>query len=234
MNQSRTEGEAGAMLSRRPPGAGLASVSPRKHVGIGGSTCFRGGTGITCSQAVAAKAWHSVLVAICWAFVGGFAHAHGLEGEAVVLPGWQVQVESWFETGDAAGGARVEVFRGNGSLLTDGKLNDQGIWLFSYREVEPLRIVIRAGGGHRKEVQLSSEKLIRQGVCAVAACLTPSPSPVLAVALLVPVEGRVPSPAPDSVARRESGPQWTRLFIGVVALLAVATAAIQWRRSKAK
>lgn len=170
---------------------------------------------------------------LCWAFAGGFAHAHGLEGEAVVRPGWQVQVESWFETEEAAAGARVEVFRANGSLLTEGKLNDQGIWLFSYREVEPLRIVIRAGGGHRKEVQLSAEKLSRQSVCAVVACVTPSPSPALAVALLVPVENRASSAAPESVARREAGPQWTRLFIGVVALLAVATAAWQWRRSKA-
>jgi nickel transport protein len=171
---------------------------------------------------------------LCWAFAGGFAHAHGLEGEVVVRPGWQVQVESWFETGDAAGGARVEVFRANGSLLTEGKLNDQGIWLFSYREFEPLRIVIRAGGGHRKEVQLSAEKLIRQGVCSVVACVTPVPSPGLAAALLVPVESRVASPAPESVVRRESGTQWTRLLIGVGALLAVATVAIQWRRSKAR
>lgn len=172
-----------------------------------------------------------LLTAGCWASVASLAHAHGLEGEAVLRPGWQVQVESWYETGDAPAGARVEVFRANGSMLTEGKLNDQGIWLFSLREIEPLRIVIRAGGGHRKDISLTADALLRQGACTVVAAL---PSPALAAALLTPAEGRAASPAPESVVQRAAGPQWTKLFIGVVALLAVATAAVQWRKLRTR
>ncbi|MBL8794262.1 MAG: hypothetical protein JNM56_10170 [Planctomycetia bacterium] len=172
-----------------------------------------------------------LLTAGLWLGTGGLAHAHGLEGEAVLRPGWQVQVESWYETGDAPAGARVEVLRQNGSLLTEGKLNDQGIWLFSLKEIEPLRIVIRAGGGHRKDISLTADALLRQGACTVVAAL---PSPALAAALLVPAEGRASSPVTESVVPRAAGPQWTKLFIGVVALLAVATVAVQWRKMRSR
>ena len=39
--------ESGAMLGRRPPTNGLASVPPPKHGSAGDSTCLGGGTDIT-------------------------------------------------------------------------------------------------------------------------------------------------------------------------------------------
>lgn len=169
-----------------------------------------------------------------WLLTCESAQAHNLEAEATLRPGWQIQVESWYETGDAPAGARVEVYRAGGELLTEGRLNEHGLWLFSYRQLEPLRIVIRAGGGHRAELQLTAEKLTRYSACSLAACLTPTPSPWLAAALLVPACDRLPSPAPEAVTRRNAGTQWKNLLIGVLALLAVATVAWQWQRSRAQ
>ena len=56
----------------------------------------------------------------------GQARAHRLEAEYRVLPGNKVQVESWFDlTGDSPRGAQVKVYRADGQLLTDGKLDEQ-------------------------------------------------------------------------------------------------------------
>ena len=41
-----------------------------------------------------------LLAGVTVAFVAGPAHAHRLEAEYRILPDGQVQVESWFETGD--------------------------------------------------------------------------------------------------------------------------------------
>jgi nickel transport protein len=86
----------------------------------------------------------------------GAARAHRLEVEATVLPGQQkVRIESWFDlSGDSAMGAKVEVFRPDGRLLTQGRLNDQGIFAFAFEKLEPLRVIVSAGAGHRKELTI--------------------------------------------------------------------------------
>src|SRR5262249_31919876 len=63
------------------------------------------------------------------------AHAHRLEAQAAIRPWGQIQVESWFEGGESAEGARIAVYCGNGKLLTEGRINDKGIFLFAYSDV---------------------------------------------------------------------------------------------------
>jgi nickel transport protein len=83
----------------------------------------------------------------------GTARAHRLEAEYRLLPSGRVQVESWFDlTGDSPQGATVQVFRTDGELLIEGKLDDKGLFSFQPRGAEALRVVVSAGAGHRKEL----------------------------------------------------------------------------------
>ncbi len=77
-----------------------------------------------------------------------------------------MQVESWFETGDAPRGARVRVYRADGSLLfpEPGTVDDKGIYVFDYDKAERLRVVISAGQGHRKELMIPAAELMAPGV----------------------------------------------------------------------
>jgi nickel transport protein len=90
----------------------------------------------------------------------GPAKAHRLEAEYRVLPGDKVQVESWFDlTGESPVGAKVTVYRAGGDILTEGKLDEKGLFVFRYTRSEPLRIVIAAGAGHRKEIEIPAARL---------------------------------------------------------------------------
>lgn len=93
-------------------------------------------------------------------FFSGRADAHRLEAEYRVLPGGRVRIESWFDlTGDSPHGASVKVYRPDNTILTEGRLDDQGQFVFPYGKAEDLRVVIAAGAGHSKELTIPSGKL---------------------------------------------------------------------------
>jgi len=95
-------------------------------------------------------------VAVC----AGKARAHRLEVDYKVRPGQKVQVESWFDlTSKPPRAARIQVFRDNGELLTEGVADDQGIFMFEYARAETLRVVVSAGAGHRAEIQIPANRL---------------------------------------------------------------------------
>jgi cobalt/nickel transport system permease protein len=86
------------------------------------------------------------------------AQAHRLDADYRVRPDGKVQVESWFDVGGKApAGAKVQVFRQSGELLTDGSLNEQGVFVFELKEAEELRVVVYAGAGHRAEFAIAKE-----------------------------------------------------------------------------
>jgi nickel transport protein len=93
------------------------------------------------------------------------ARAHRLEGEYRVLPGRKVQVEAWFETGEAAKGAKVRIYRADGSPLFSepGELDARGEYIFPYEKAENLKVVISAGEGHRKELTIPAAELSGPG-----------------------------------------------------------------------
>ena len=75
-----------------------------------------------------------------------------LEADYRVRSDGQVQVESWFSEGDKApAGAKIQVFRANGDVLTQGTVDEKGIFVFAPKVAEDLRIVVSAGAGHRAE-----------------------------------------------------------------------------------
>jgi ABC-type Co2+ transport system permease subunit len=86
--------------------------------------------------------------------------AHRLEGEYKVLPNREVLIESWFDqTDNPPKGARVVVTRSDGSVLTEGQMDDKGLFHFHYTDAEPLKVLISAGGGHTKEIVIPVQAL---------------------------------------------------------------------------
>lgn len=88
------------------------------------------------------------------------ARAHRLKAECHVLPDNRVQVDGWYDTtGQPAEGAAVEVFCADLRVLARGKLDAQGLFVFTLAGNGPLRIVINDGQGHAAELQLSEAAL---------------------------------------------------------------------------
>jgi nickel transport protein len=163
--------------------------------------------------------------------------AHRLDAQCFVRPGWKVQVESWFETGDSPRGAHVQVFGADGQLLTEGKLDSQGIFVFPFPAAESLRVVVLAGGGHRAEVKVPATELSRMATCTCVAALAPGPWPLRASLLVVPMRqaGELPSTAQEAMekplADRSASFPITGAVTGVGFLLAVAVI-FSWRTAR--
>jgi nickel transport protein len=151
----------------------------------------------------------------------GKAWAHRLEAEASVLPGQQkVQVESWFDlTAQPARGAKVQVFRPDGQLLSEGRLDDQGVFIFPFDKVEMLRVVVSAGAGHRKELTIPETEL-RKGLPAGT---TESSAPAL-----VDSSPSTPRPHADRSARVSA----KDVLVGFGFLLAVAAFVLSVRNAR--
>jgi nickel transport protein len=158
------------------------------------------------------------------------AHAHRLEAEATVRPFGIVQVESWFETGDIPKSARVGVYRADGSRLTEGKVDANGYFVFKYASVEPLRVVVDAGAGHRAEFPIKTRDLVEAAVGSWAACAIPTGTSSCVTAALLHEPGEGPAPTPVPTAEHPTGPQYGKLALGVGLLLTVAAGAMFFRK----
>src|SRR5260370_14641044 len=80
--------------------------------------------------------------------------AHRLEGDAQAKKIQKVKIESWFDLGGIPSGARVQVFRkSDGQLLLERPLDENGRLTF-FADWEPLHVVISAGDGHQKELDV--------------------------------------------------------------------------------
>jgi hypothetical protein len=84
--------------------------------------------------------------------------AHRLEAEARAKTVRKIQVESWFETGETPRNAKVEVFAADDQLLTEGRLSEEGTFAF-FADGGPLRVVVSAGDGHVKTLQIPAANL---------------------------------------------------------------------------
>jgi hypothetical protein len=85
------------------------------------------------------------------------AWGHRLEGEAQSKKVQKVKIESWFDLGGIPSGARVEVFRkSDGQLLLERSLDENGRLTF-FADWEPLHVVISAGDGHQKEIDVEPD-----------------------------------------------------------------------------
>jgi hypothetical protein len=190
----------------------------------------------------------ALLALVVILLASGSARAHRLQADYTVRPGWRVQVESWFETRESPPAARVQVFRPGGQLLTEGRLNDEGVFVFPFTEVETLRVVVSARDGHRAEVKVPAAALARHAVCSAVACLPAEPISLLRVPALLPLPGgtgAVPAAAVKGNPPPEGGntsfpPEADRnspfpikdVIVGVGFLLAVAAFLLSVRNAR--
>jgi nickel transport protein len=161
---------------------------------------------------------HSILLSALLSALGaaGEAQAHRLNAQAFLLPNRKVQIESWFSSGDAAKGAKVEVFRPDGQLLTQGLLDDQGVFVFSYEAPQAFKVVISAGPEHRKELAISPADL--------APALEPAADAV------APIKEISRGPVP--LAERSSGVSVKDVILGITFLLALAAFWLSLRNTR--
>jgi len=96
----------------------------------------------------------SLFAASAWP---GSAWGHRLEGDAQAKKIQKVKIESWFDLGGVPIGAQVRVFRKfDGQLLLERTLDETGKLTF-FADWEPLHVVISAGDGHQKELDIQPE-----------------------------------------------------------------------------
>jgi hypothetical protein len=95
------------------------------------------------------------------------AWAHRLEAEAKTKKVQKVKIESWFDLGGVPAGARVQVLRKiDDQLLLERTLDENGRFTF-YADNEPLRVLISAGDGHQKEIEIQPEADVTSPLPAV-------------------------------------------------------------------
>jgi hypothetical protein len=104
------------------------------------------------------SAWLIPSAFLALLFVAAPVQAHRLEAEARAKIVRKIQVESWFETGETPRNAKVEVFAADDQLLTEGRLSEAGTFAF-FAEGGPLRVVVSAGDGHVKTLQIPAANL---------------------------------------------------------------------------
>lgn len=151
------------------------------------------------------------------------ARAHRLDAQAFLLPDHQVQIQSWFDNGNVPRGAKVQVFQAKGQLLAEGQLDEKGYFVFSFAAAEPLRVVVSAGAGHRKELTLAAvdlEPIVGAGVQA------PADSPTKDQATSTPV------PLPDRSPEAAIRDRVKDVLIGVGFLLALAAFFLSLRNAR--
>jgi hypothetical protein len=150
----------------------------------------------------------------------GDARAHRLEADYRVLPGRRIQIESWFDlTGESPKGAAVQVYRPAGQLLTEGRLSEKGVFVFSYTQAERLKVVVSAGAGHRKELEIPEAELAR-GAMASRDQVNATP------------RAEQPDPDPMPLADRSTRVSLKDVLMGVGFLLALAAFALSVRNAR--
>jgi cobalt/nickel transport system permease protein len=163
-----------------------------------------------------------LLAVLCTLLSAAPARAHRLEAEAKVLPGGQVRVESWFDlTGDSPKGAKVEVLRPDGTTLTKGELDDQGMFVFRIAKAEALKVVVSAGAGHRKEFVIPQAELEQAGADPKGLAGADSAGPAVA-----------PSVTPTPSADRSSRVNVKDVLVGVGFVLAAAAFVLSLRNAR--
>ncbi len=160
-----------------------------------------------------------LLAVLCVLWAATPAQAHRLDADYRVRPDGKVQVESWFDVGGKApAGAKVQVFRPDGELLTEGSLDEQGIFVFAPKETEDLKVVVSAGAGHRAEFVVPRAKLLQ------APTETPKPDDAKA--------DDAPSPAPTPMIAHTSQLAVKDVVTGFAFLLGLAAFVLSLRNMR--
>jgi cobalt/nickel transport system permease protein len=143
------------------------------------------------------------------------AFAHRLEAEHKILPDKRIVIESWFDlTGDAAHGAKVRVTRPDGSVVAEGEIDAKGLFVFPFEKAETLKVVVNAGMGHAKELQIPESELSNAG----AANTEP--------------QAPTPAPPPEPTADRSSKFQFRDILIALAFIFGLAAFVLSLRHGR--
>jgi cobalt/nickel transport system permease protein len=166
-----------------------------------------------------------VLLALgCGLLAPAPAQAHALHADYRVDRDHRtVTVESWFSQGDARPrNAEVRVLRSDGSVLVRGKMDARGLYAFRYNRAEPLRVVVDAGGGHVKELNIPAEALpVPEG--------TDVPTPTIPAGAEAP---EPPPPEPTPFAHPDTELPLKDILAGVGFLLGLAAFVMSLRNAR--
>lgn len=144
------------------------------------------------------------------------AHAHRLHADYSLLPDRQIRIESYFDDNKPPQGATVQVRRPDGSLLSEGRTDDKGFFVFRFAEAQALEVTVNAGVGHLKTIVIPRERL-EQSTSA-------SHEDTVAAAVQGPFRGQE---AHDTL--RE---QIKDALLGLSFLLSVAAFLLSWRTNR--
>jgi len=100
-----------------------------------------------------------VIVAL---LVTGRAEAHGLHAAHQVLPGKKIQIQGWYDTNEPASDATVQVLRADDTIVAEGRLDANGLWVFPFPQAEELRVVVRDGTAHQARLTIGAHELRTQ------------------------------------------------------------------------
>lgn len=174
----------------------------------------------------ALRKWHpptegTLLLAVITLFPStSAAQAHHACADYTLRPDRQVQIDGWFDPGDTPmKGAQVQVFRPEQRLLVEGRMDDNGTFVFRFAEAEPLEVIVNAGAGHRTSFVIPRQKLADSAAGAAEADSS--------------LQAGETSASP---ARREHGEPWRErlkdALVGVSFLLSFAAFLLSWRTSR--
>jgi cobalt/nickel transport system permease protein len=162
-----------------------------------------------------------MLAALTLLFAARPALAHNAQADYLLLADCHVQIDGWYDPGGIPmKGAKVQVFRPGQRLLVEGRLNEDGSFVFRFIEVEPLEVVVNGGAGHRKSLIIPREKLEQQSQAEAR----PSGS------------GEEDSSVTVAAQKREHPDMWRErlkdALLGINFLLSAAAFLLSWRTSR--
>jgi hypothetical protein len=170
------------------------------------------------------------------------ALAHNMLAGHRVLSGQRVRVEAWYDTDEPASGVHVRVRRADNSLVTEGRMDARGVWIFPFDKAEELTVIV-GDAGHRAELKISERELltsvVRGPVGQALACLTVTASPLTPLPMLAVLHEPAALPPPpgsekpgDAVDRSRPSP-WRDVLTGIAFLLALAAFVISLQNAHA-
>jgi hypothetical protein len=163
------------------------------------------------------------------------ARAHNLLVKYHLLPGARVQIESYFDTGDAPLRATVKIHRVDNTVLSEGKLDRSGLYTFGVTEAEDLLVEVKDRTGHRAETRISAKELKQSIASDALALLTPHVTPLIPLTVLAARSaiGQPDEDAPNRPGDRGHGPPWDKLLLGIGILLGLGALALVIQKVRA-
>lgn len=162
-----------------------------------------------------------MLAALSLLFLTKTAHAHNACADFLLLPDRHVQIDGWYDPGAAPmRGAKVQVFRPGQRLFVEGRLDDNGSFVFRFTDAEPLEVIVNGGAGHRASFVIPREKL--------EANAQDEPRPLGSGA---------DNPSPTVAAQKREHPDSWRerlkdALLGINFLLSLGAFLLSWRTSR--